>query len=118
MIKLKTEQREAILRLSKIVSIESGRPYHTLFTIDGTIEKLNHRAHSLSKVHELLERESCFFKMKQAIVNCSYIEKIFSTSGVWKIKMETGNHIHLPDEQHERLMEHLQERFPGKIINE
>ena len=118
MIKLKTKDGELILRLSKIVSIESGKPHHDLSTIDGKIEKIYHRAHSLSRLHERLREESCFFRTKQAIVNCSYIDEIVSNRGVWKIIMENGKNISLPDEQYDRLISHLRKEFPDKIILE
>jgi len=118
MISFKTDEGEVLLRLSKIVSLESGKPYHTLSTIEGEIENINHRIHSLSRVYQSLERESCFFKMKQAIINCSYIDKVYPKNGVWRVRMENGKRIHLPDEQYYRLMEHLQEQFPNKIISQ
>lgn len=98
-LKIKTKKGFVFLRPSQVVSIHSGKPFHTLTTIQGKTKSIYNRDHSLTSIHDLLSSYSCFFKMKQSVINCHYIEQIEENKGVYKVILENNVVVPLPEEQ-------------------
>ena len=107
-ITIKTTTGYAFLRPSQIVGIRSGKPSHTISTIQGESIEVHHRKYSLQRLYEELSPYSCFFQMKQSVINCRYVQQIEEKMGVHKVILENGMTVPLPDNQVDRLLRTLE----------
>lgn len=97
-IKIESKEGMEFRRASQIVSVESGKPTHLVTTVSEDAFHVHHKKHSLSELYEILSNKDCFYKMKGAIINCRYVQRIIKNTPSKKVIMENGVEINLPND--------------------